>query len=129
MTAPQLIIKTILIRLASNGIAGIPEITKDNVDSLYDQFVVDDETGVAQDIVSEIREGNFQTDITPDYSRHYESRSVGAKIDDKYVGWAYWFGGGKHGEPSAIGWIEDAYFLDLIETKMVPVMVFKKAAL
>lgn len=126
MTAPQLIIKTILIRLASNGVTGIPEVTEANIDSLYDQFILDDDTGIARDTLSEFRSGEFKTDITPDWNRNYESRSVGAKIGDQYVGWTYWFGGGKHGEPSAMGWIEDAYFLDLVETKMVPVMVFKK---
>lgn len=127
MTAPQLICKAILDRIATQGIE-VPEVTEENIDSLYDQFIVDDETGLAEDILCTYREGEFETDIPSDYCRDYESKSVGAKIGDQYVGWTYWFGGGKHGEPSAMGWIEDAYFLELVETKMVPKMIFKKAS-
>lgn len=125
MTAPQLICKAILERLVAQDV-DVPEVTPENVDSLYDQFVVDDETGLAQDILSVYREGEFETDIPANHHRDYESKSVGAKIGDQYVGWTYWYGGGKHGEPSAIEWISDAYFLDLVETKMIPVMIFKK---
>lgn len=62
-----------------------------------------------------------------DWSRHYESKEVGRKLDDgTWVGWTYWSGGGKHGDPDGIDWIEDAYDLDVIEEeKMVIVRTFK----
>lgn len=45
------------------------------------------------------------------HSRHYESDEVARQLSDgTWVGWTYWHGGGKHGEPEAIDWIEDAYF-------------------
>jgi hypothetical protein len=80
-----------------------------------------------QDITYEFREGDVETNIAPEYSRHYESKSVAAKIDGKWIGWTYWYGGGKHGEPDAIDWMEDAYFLDCKEEeKVVTVRTFTK---
>ena len=36
------------------------------------------------------------------YSRHYEVKPVVKKLGGKYVCWLYWYGGGKHGEPTWI---------------------------
>ncbi len=45
------------------------------------------------------------------------------------MGWTYWSGGGKFGNPEDIPWIEDAYLLDIEEEqKMVTVRKFKKRA-
>lgn len=45
------------------------------------------------------------------HSRYYESDEVARQLNDgTWVGWTYWHGGGKHGEPEAIDWIESAYF-------------------
>lgn len=80
------------------------------------------------DAESEIREGEVETNIPCDYSRHYESKSVAMQcVDGSWVGWTYWYGGGKHGEPEAIDWMEDAYYLDCVEEqKMVTVRQFSK---
>lgn len=101
----------------------ITEITKENVDDLYEAFCDD-----IQDIKYEFREGEVETKLPCDYSRHYESKSVAAKIPDgSWVGWTYWYGGGKHGEPEAIDWMEDAYDLDVVEEeKLVIVRTFTK---
>lgn len=98
-------------------------ITADNVDDLYEAFRDD-----MYDLKNEFREGDVETNLPCDYSRHYESKSVAAKIPDgSWVGWTYWYGGGKYGEPEAIGWMEDAYDLDVIEEeKMVMVRTFTK---
>jgi hypothetical protein len=70
-----------------------------------------------------------ETHLSCPSSRHYESDAVAAKAPDgSWVGWTYWYGGGKHGEPEAIDWIEDAY--DVIcaeEEKLVVVRTFKQA--
>jgi hypothetical protein len=81
------------------------------------------------DMYSEFREGQVASNIDCDYYRHYESKSVAAKLwDGSWVGWTYWYGGGKHGEPEAIDWIEDAYFLDCVEEeKLVVVRTFTKS--
>ena len=55
------------------------------------------------------------TDIpVTEFSRHYEATSVAKQLlNGKWVGYTYWYGGGKHGEPQAMPWIEDAYFFGL----------------
>lgn len=61
------------------------------------------------------------------YSRHYECEEVAKVLDNGIaVGWTYWYGGGKYGEPDSIEWIDDAYFVDVTqETKIVNVYKFK----
>lgn len=79
------------------------------------------------DVMSDVRSGDFVTNIPSPWSRHYESRSVAAKMSDgSWVGWTYWHGGGKHGCPKEIDWIEDAYYLDCVES--VEVVTVRKWA-
>lgn len=80
----------------------------------------------SHDTRCELREGKFETNIECDWSSHYESKSVGIYIEDfngftGYIGWTYWFGGGKHGNPDDIDWIPEAYFLDLIKEEVITV--------
>jgi hypothetical protein len=97
-------------------------ITQENVDELYDDL------GDKWDFLCELREGEIETKVPCEDSRHYESKSVAAKTPDgSWVGWTYWYGGGKHGEPEAIPWMEDAYDLDCTEEeKLVTVRTFTK---
>lgn len=106
------------------------EVTEDNVDVIYEDI----DSGEFSDLLCELRNefrGSFteETKIKCDYSRHYESKSVACKLKNgRWVGWTYWYGGGKHGEPDAIDWLEDAYFLDVKEEeKVVTVRTFTKA--
>jgi hypothetical protein len=101
-------------------------ITEDNVDELYDQL--EDAYSTTYDAMYEIREGEVETDIPSPYSRHLESKSVAAQAPDgTWVGWTYWYGGGKHAEPEAIDWISEAYTLDVVEEeKLVVVRTFTK---
>jgi hypothetical protein len=47
--------------------------------------------------------------------------------DGSWVGWTYWSGGGKHGEPESISWMSEAYELDVKEEeKLVIVQTFSK---
>lgn len=104
----------------------LPEITEENVDQLFEDANEDWEI---QDSVSEIREGQFETEIPCQSSRHYESKSVAAQMPDgTWVGWTYWYGGGKHGEPESIDWMDEAYDLDVkVEEKVMTVRTFVKA--
>jgi len=70
-----------------------------------------------------IRETGEETGISSDnHSRHYESEEVAAKMSDgTWVGWTYWHGGGKHGEPAAIDWIGDAYYLSCEEKEVLTI--------
>lgn len=92
------------------------EITSENVDELYDE---NDQDWELQDARNEIRCSGEETGIGAPYSRHYESDSVAAQMPDgSWVGWTYWYGGGKHGEPEAVDWMEDAYDLSCTEKQV-----------
>lgn len=82
------------------------------------------------DANEEVRGSGIETDLQCGWSRHYESNAVAAKyLDGSWVGWTYWFGGGKHGEPASIDWIGEAYDLNCSEEeKMVTVRTFSLAA-
>lgn len=82
-----------------------------------------------QDATEEFRSSYDQeTDIECDWSLHYDSKSVAKKLDDgRWVGYTYWSGGGKHGEPEAIDWIGDAYFLKVIGERHTVEYEFEKA--
>jgi hypothetical protein len=96
----------------------------DNIDEIYNCM-----GDGAYDAQNEFRGGQVETNIPCDYSRHYESKSVASKLwDGTWVGWTFWYGGGKHSEPEAIDWMDEAYFLDCVEEeKLVVVRTFSKA--
>ena len=103
-----------------------PEYPCKDVDSIYDELDGDDSL---IDAKSEVRCGEVRTGLKCPYSRHYESEAVAIKMPDgRWVGWTYWYGGGKHGCPEEIDWMSDAYFLDCTEEeKLVTVRTFKVA--
>lgn len=75
------------------------------------------------DAECEIREGQIETNIEPDTSRHYESKSVAMQFPDgSWVGWTYWYGGGKHGQPESIPWMDAAYDLKCTEREEMVVV-------
>ena len=124
MTPDQKIRHTALIRAIDDGsIKDVLDITEENVDELFEEY-----EDVLYDIMYEIREGDIETDIPCAYSRHYESRSVAMQAPDgTWVGWTYWYGGGKHGEPEAVEWVNESYDLDVKEEeKLVIVRTFTK---
>lgn len=128
MTATQRIMRQILIDADLHSEDGRRiQITEENVDELFDEANEDWEL---QDAIQEFRcSGEETPEIPAPSSRHYEADSVARQLDDgSWVGWVYWHGGGKHGEPEAIDWMEDAYDLEVVETKTVVVNVFKKCA-
>ena len=75
-----------------------------------------------EDAISDVRESGVETDLPCQDSRHYESESRAFKsVTGQWVGYTYWYGGGKHGNPEEIEWIDDAYLLD-VEEKEVTVV-------
>ena len=127
MTPEQAVLHLILLRHAEFSGTVIPENpTGDQVVELYGELVENDEHWEA---MSDVREGEAETDIEATFSRHYESKSVAAKTPEgRWVGWTYWYGGGKHGAPEEIEWLENAYFLDCKEEqKTVTVRTFTKS--
>ncbi len=87
-------------------------LTPEDIESAWDYA---DENDYLGDARAEFRSGEFKTKIQTPYSRHYESRSVAALIDGQWVGWTYWYGGGTHGCPEEVDWMDNAYFLDCKE--------------
>ena len=125
MTPEQKLKHAILLKAADFADEVPPDVTAENVDALYEALV--DADG-HWDAKSEIRCSGEETGLPCEYSRHYEAKAVAAKMPDgSWVGWTYWYGGGKHGEPEAVEWMEDAYALDLKEEeKLVTVRTFTK---
>ena len=128
MTPEQKIKREILIDAIANNdhLNWDGEITAENVDKAWEEVLENnDEDG---DFLSEFRVGQVETGLQTDYSRHYESTAVARKLSDgTWVGWTYWYGGGKHGEPSSIDWISYAYELNVHEEeKVVLVQTFTK---
>lgn len=99
-------------------------INADNIDALYDAANPD----YRQDARSEIRSSGTNTGLPCQDSRHYEADAVAAMMPDgSWVGWTYWHGGGKYGEPEALDWMNYAYAVDCVEEqKMVTVRTFTK---
>jgi len=127
MTPEQKIKHLIIASIAAREEVDMPVVTAENVDEVFDEFDEKYEDSV-QEAKYEIREGEVETGLPCDWSRHYESKSVAARTPNgEWVGWTYWYGGGKHGEPEAIDWIEDAYDLACVEEeKLATVRTFTK---
>lgn len=125
MTPEQKIKWAILIQAAMWSKRDVPEVNTENVDALYDNLVEKDGHWDAR---NEIRSSGIETGLPCNYSRHYESDAVAAQMPDgSWVGWTYWHGGGKHGEPDAIDWMDSAYDLNCTEEeKIVTVRTFTK---
>lgn len=99
-------------------------ITAETVDKQYTELI---ELNLHWDYESEFRQGTVETKLSCPYSRCYEAKAVARKLSDGWVGWTYWYGGGKHGNPEQVEWMEDAYNLEVTETeKTVIVQEFKK---
>ena len=98
-------------------------ITKENVDDIWEKFRY-----YFYDAEDCFRDGEVETNIPCESSRLYESQSVAAEMPDgTWVGWTYWYGGGKHGEPESIDWMGEAYHLNCVaEEKLVVVRTFTK---
>ena len=128
MTPEQSIKKHILLEAMelNDDLNWDGEITAENVDEAWEKVLV--EKRAHWEFRSEFRDSGEETGIQCDWSRHYESKSVARQLSNgQWVGWTYWYGGGKHGEPEAIEWMKDAYFLDVQEEeKVVTVRTFTK---
>lgn len=125
MTPYQLLQVAVLRKAAELNDADPPEVTEGNIESLWDKLC---ETDTYYDAKGEVRGGEVETGLKCEWSRHYESRAVAANINGQWVGWIYWYGGGKHGEPQEVDWMEYAYLLDCKEEeKTVTVRIFTVA--
>ena len=123
MTPVHLLKWAILRKAASWGqfeLADDP-LTPEQIDALYEEH--DKDWGL-QDAREEIRASGTRTDVrdpTP-WTRgldNYENQSSAMQAPDgTWVGWTYWYGGGKYAEPSAIPWLDYAYALSCEEKQV-----------
>ena len=108
------------------------ELTLENASDLYnysEEYFGEDVEDIIQEVTYDYRHNGIGCNLLPKhYSRHYEVDFVVSEIEGKWVGWHYWYGGGKHGEPEQIDWIGDAEFVDIESQKEVVVVerVFKR---
>lgn len=129
MTPRQKIKCEIILTLLRAGVSPKfsfgPLDTPEQIEEAYDEL---DRLDVLQDYESEFRYGEVETNIPAPSSRHYESKSVARKMSDgSWVGWTFWYGGGKHGDPGSIDWMGDAYNLTCVEEeKLVIVRIFTR---
>jgi hypothetical protein len=115
MTPQQAIRYIILARYESEGLA--TDLTGEQVDMFFDNHPQRDNQLL--DIRNEVREGEHETTIPSPSSRHYDTQSVAAQAPNgQWVGWTYWTGGGKFGNPEEVEWIAHAYFLDCQEEEV-----------
>lgn len=123
---PEDIIKMVI--LTNIGYAIPLNANHDSLDDLWEMAREDNDAAV-QEEMDDLRSGEEETGQPPEFSsRHYEHKGVAAKgPNGQWVGWSYWYGGGKHSEPEAMPWMSEAYFLDCVEEeKTVIVRSFSK---
>ena len=115
---PQQKLKHMILQQYTDWIGEpLPEVTAENVDALYQKAKDNDDSFC--DAVNEVRCSGEDTHLPHPFSRHYEAKSVAAQAPDgSWVGWTYWYGGGKHGYPQGVDWIPDAYDLTVTEKEV-----------
>lgn len=122
MTPTQKIKWKILALAAAWEKESLPPVTAENVDALYDALVARDGHW---DAMNEVRSMGTETylpnrDVPLQLARHYEYHEVAAEMPDgSWVGWTYWHGGGKFGDPEGIPWMDDAYAVLHMEKERV----------
>jgi len=126
MTPLQKLRWAVLVRANQIHRTDCPKATAENVDELWDDMVARD---LHWDAVEEVRNTHVDSDLPSthgDYkmSRHFLEKSVAYQIPDgSWVGSTFWYGGGKHSEPGAWPWMENAYDVQCTE---MPVTIVRR---
>ena len=126
MTPEQKLKKEIiLIAERFNSIVLDVTIDESNVEEWYQKLVDED---LHWDCKNELRCTGIDTNLPSQFSRNYEAKEVAKQMSDgSWIGWTYWYGGGKFGEPEAIDWMSEAYELKCKEEeKVVIIRTFSK---
>lgn len=126
LTAKQEILLSCIREAKIEGVSDeLPDgvTVEDYWDVLIDQGYEDDLNDVLQ---YSFRDSGEETELTAPFSRHYEcyimARTLSSGVS---VAWPYWYGGGKHGNPEEIEWVDYAYFVK-VEQKTTVVNVYSK---
>lgn len=113
MNATQCIKRHIILDAIERGDLTLEEgsLAKGDIDAVWDWWY-DEEGDQVCEYMDEFRWSGEEVDIPAPGSGIYESTSHVRKLScGTYVGWTYWYGGGKHGSPEEMEWLEDAYFV------------------
>ncbi len=89
-----------------------------------DRRIAEQPENYPSDVEREFRGAGTPTDLRAPGSRHYECDMHVVQCGDKWVAFPYWYGGGKHGDPEAIPWLdaEEVRFVNMREeTRVVQV--------
>lgn len=125
MTAPQIldaeiIFMTYLDLMRDGKTTSAVNINAENIEEVLEQFEQEHEDYMYDNMYALREAGKPSNILTEHYSRHYEAEEVAYQTKTgHWIGWTYWSGGGKHGEPEAIDWMPHAYFLDIVAEKQV----------
>ena len=131
MLSPELKIKLTILKEFLSGNEFLALLQYEGSPDFSDKIDEWIESDIENDYIDlknyDFREGEVETNIQPSSSIHYESKSVAARMyDGSWVGWTYWYGGGKYGEPESVRWMNYAYHLECTEEeKLVIVRTFK----
>lgn len=130
LTAPQAIALDVLYKvLDENNVIDRVEISNEDLDEL-ESFVEGNYYDIYDDYLdalNDFRCSGEVTNISPENSRYFESKSRARKLTSgKWVGWTYWYGGGKHDRPSEMDWLGNAYYLKEPTPKIITVYEFEK---
>lgn len=85
------------------------------------------EGDIVREVINKFRESGEEIVDKVQQDRYYCYQEVAKKITgskDLYLGWTYYFGGGKHAQPDQVEWMEDCYLLkcrEVEETRIVKV--------
>jgi hypothetical protein len=130
MTPEQRIKREILVRAEERQkkwgeSVTLPDLTDENIDAVYDELR-DEWCDTVSDEEMDFRGDGVVTDITPKPSWYFAAESHAIKLQDGgWVGWTFYYGGGKHDEPDAVDWMPDAYEVEMTEETKV-VQVFRR---
>lgn len=122
MNAQQLLRKVILLKAVEfeNIEPFIENLSGEKIDELWNCY---DENDELNDAISEIRCGGiYASNIkATTSSRHYEIDVNAMKIDNVWVAWDYYYGGGKYGEPESYDFIADARIVECEEQEVLTI--------
>lgn len=106
-----------LIQESNHAVDDITRLTAEELQDLIDE-IRDEYDCEFYDALSDWRTSGEETSLPCEGSRHYETEQVAGRTPFGWVAWTYWYGGGKHGDPGSIDWIEYAYFVDVVEKEV-----------
>lgn len=112
----------ILAKLSEWDGSPLPAYPMPEIDTVWNEL---DDLNI-YDAKEEVRNTGVPTHLPSQDTRYYDCKEVAAQLPDgSWVGWSFFYGGGKHGEPNLIPWMDSAYDVECKEEqKLVTVRTF-----